>query len=145
MRAFELGILRVLSMAFPVVALVYLMHRLWLVALAMALCWFFVGAIGQGLHHRKSQRFSELASGSTPDPHNDILSDDDAFAVTKATIKISMVMGIAALAVTWSEHWYLNLAAMAAAFILTFIASVGLMFISASRGHTSNLKNKVIY
>jgi hypothetical protein len=34
---------------------------------------------------------------------------------------------------------------MAAAFILTFIASVGLMFISASRGHTSNLKNKVIY
>jgi hypothetical protein len=144
-RAFENGILRVLSVAFPVAALVYLMHRLWLVALAMAICWFLVGAIGQGLHHRKLQSFSELASGSTPDPHSDILSNDDAFAVTKATIKISMVMGIAALAVTWSEHWYLNLAAMVTASTLTFIASIGLMFISGSRWRTANLKNKVMY
>lgn len=132
---FELFILRVLSALFAIQVLIFLLRGHWMVALMMAVCCFFIGAIGQGLPHRKAQTVPKLMRGDIPEPEspNELLSDQDAFVITKATMQAGIVVALAALAITWSRYpWYWNLVAMAVGFGLTAIVSFGSLFIYAA-------------
>ena len=107
-RLFEVIILRPFSIGFLIAAVICFLIRAWVDGIAMTMCWFFVGAIGQALPHRKSQTVSELAIGSTPPPVDEKLSHEDAFALGKATLRIGVVIGVAAFVLAWEGglRWY---------------------------------------
>ena len=107
-RLFEAIILRPLSIAFLIAATISFLHSMWVVSFTMASCWFFVGAIGQALPHRKRQNLSELTYGPTPLPKDGDLSRDDAFALGKAVQRIGAVAGFCAFALAWKSglRWY---------------------------------------
>jgi hypothetical protein len=110
-RLFETIILRPLSIVFLALAGVSLLKTAWVLGIAMAICWLLVGAIGQSLPHRKTQAFSELAGGSTSPPHDQVLSNEESFALAKAVMRAGAVVGFAALALAWEGglRWYLVL------------------------------------
>jgi hypothetical protein len=131
MVVFELYILRVLSLNFIVAALICLFHRAWLTALMMALFWHFVGAIGQGLPHRKAQAFSKLSSGEIPQSRTGDISENETFAIVKATLQLAFMVGIAGMVVTWKLHqWYWAVASMVIGFILTVVISFSSVFLT---------------
>jgi hypothetical protein len=106
-RLFEVIILRPCSVGFLIAAVICFLLRAWVDGVAMTVCWFFVGAIGQALPHRKPQTVSELAIGSAPPPVEE-LSHEDAFALGKATLRVGVVIGVAAFILAWKSglRWY---------------------------------------
>ena len=50
----------------------------------MVILWFFVGAVGQALPHRKHQTVAELASGIRPTIDNGELSNEISFSLERA-------------------------------------------------------------
>lgn len=107
-RFFETIILRPLSIVFLALAVASLLKTAWVLGIAMAICWFLIGAIGQSLPHRKAQPFSELAGGSTSPSHDQVLSDEESFVLAKAVMRVGAVVGFAALALAWGGglRWY---------------------------------------
>jgi hypothetical protein len=107
-RRFEVLILRPLSIAFPVAAVVCLMKTAWVLAAAMLACWLIVGVIGQSLPHRKQDTFSELAGGSPLPAHDEVLSHGEAYALAKAIMGTAVVVAFVALLIAWKMglRWY---------------------------------------
>ena len=107
-RLFEVFFLRPLNIVLLLLAVVFLAETAWILTVAMALCCLFVGAIGQALPHRKAQTFSELARGSAVSPHDDELSNENSFALAKATMRIAIVVGFAVFVLAWRSRlgWY---------------------------------------
>ncbi len=106
-RLFEVIILRPCSVGFLIAAVVCFLLRAWVDGVAMTVCWFFVGTIGQALPHRKPLTVPELAIGSALPPVEE-LSHEDAIALGKATLRIGLVIGVAAfiLALKSELRWY---------------------------------------
>jgi hypothetical protein len=118
---FEVLILRPLNIGFLILAVISLLKAAWIVGIAMAICWFFIGLTGQALPHRRPETFSELVSGSTP-PSHDALSHEESFGLAKATIRAGAVVGFAAFVLGWKSgmRWYWLLLCVLASYAVTF-------------------------
>jgi len=101
----------------------------------MLACWFFVGAIGQGLPHRKKETVSELASGGTLLPYEKELSNDDAFLLAKAIQLTAVLVGFAAFVIAWKIglRWYWTLlVAFGTYVVMGLLAFLALLGVSTS-------------
>jgi hypothetical protein len=95
---FESFILKPLSFLFPILAVVYLYQRAWLLGAFLLIAWFCIGVMGQSLHKNKS--FAELARGGLTGeeniaPDSDI-SHEEAHTLAKQLIFASWLCGITA-------------------------------------------------
>jgi hypothetical protein len=126
---FERRVLRPLNFTYCAVALYYLWHRAWILGIAIFVLSLAVGAIGQGLPHRKHETLSELAGGSTfADGFAGELSLDDGGALSRACVYTILLLNVTASIILWHEgwRWYWILLALVVAWPLLLIAFMSL-------------------
>jgi len=127
LRRFEVLILRPLNLVFLAAAVVCLLKAAWVLAVAMFVCCFFVGVIGQSLPHRKQETISELASGGTLPAHDEGLSHEDAFVLAKTIQRTALLVGFAASLIAWKTglRWYwILLVAFSTYFVVGLLAAI---------------------
>jgi hypothetical protein len=101
---FERWILRPLHVATLALMLWFVFHRHWVSAVLFLIATFLVGAIGQGLPHRKKQTFKELSSGERIEGESGELSLGDSHALARALLKVNFLLFFLLVALAWSEH-----------------------------------------
>jgi hypothetical protein len=90
-RVFEY-LLRSLSLLFLFRAIYLLTKGQWLAVVACGVCWLLIGAMGQALPHRRSQRVSQLASGAItaingePQLHGKFIAGETALPTDRSVI-----------------------------------------------------------
>ena len=126
---FERRVLRPLYFAYFAVALYYLWHRAWVLGIAIFVLSLAVGAIGQGLPHRKHETLSELSGGTTfAGGFEGELSLDDGGALSRACVWTIVLVSVTAPIILWHEgwRWYWILLAFVIAWPLLLIGFVSL-------------------
>ena len=128
-RRFEM-FLRTLSLSSLLLAGLFFWHRAWLVGFSMIMFWFFVGAVGQALPHRKQQTVKELASGIPPTIDDGELSNEDSSSLAKAMYRTAMIVGFAAVVIAWHEsyRWYGIIPIAIGAYCFSFVISSVLLY-----------------
>jgi hypothetical protein len=126
---FERRILWPLNFAYCAVALHYLWHHAWVLGIAIFVLSLGVGAIGQGLPHRKHETLSELARGAilAGGPEGD-LSLEDGRALSGACLGTIILVDLTTLIILWHEgwRWYWILLALAAIWPLFLVVFLSL-------------------
>jgi hypothetical protein len=114
---FERRVLRSLNLAYYAMALYDFWHHWWISGLAILILSLGLGAIGQGLPHRKRETASELATGGTIERGlKGELSLEDSGALSKAFLFTDFLVCVSTPVVLshsgWT--WYWIILAMAA-------------------------------
>ena len=107
---YERLILRPLDFLYYALALYFFWHRAWLFGAGIILLSFVIGAIGQGLPHRKHETPAEMAEGLQPfagEFEGDI-SLGEASGVGKAVFLTSLLITFTGFIVAWHQglRWY---------------------------------------
>lgn len=121
-RKYEI-FLRLADVILLLIAGFYLLSKAWLAAALILVLGFFVGMIGQALPHRKQQTMAELSAAAKVTFSDGELSDEGYFALSKATLSLTMVGIVACIVITWHAgfRWYwMLLAAVGTYFFCMF-------------------------
>jgi hypothetical protein len=137
LKLFDVYVLKVLWVFYILLFIRYFYLKAWFLGGFLVFAWFIIGVIGQSLYPEKSS--PDLAKG-IPFPTKKELEEEaksdlshyDANKIGQATVKLSILIGVTALAIAWYHgiRWYFSfLIGIAAGYLYIPISGIYLMLV----------------